>query len=110
MTDAEKLAMLKSVLGVGASDTSQDDLFNVYLSMSKSEIINWMYVNYADVPTEPTMPDKYDIVQVNAVVAGYNIQGGENEYKHTENGITREFHYSDMIDYIRAHVYQLVRM
>ena len=110
MTDTEKLAMLKVVLGIGASDNSQNELFNTYLSMSKSEIINWMYVNYADVPTDPTMPDKYDIVQVNAVVAGYNIQGGENQYKHVENGITREFHYSDMVDYIHAHVYQLVRM
>ena len=110
MTDAEKLAMLKSLLGVGASDNSQDALFNAYLDIAEQEIINWMYINFADIPAEVTMPEKYEITQVNAVVAGYNIQGGENEYKHVENGITREFHYSDMVDYIRAHVFQKVRL
>ena len=54
------------------------------------------------------MPTKYDVTQVNAVVAGFNLQGGENQFRHSENGIIREWHYSDMLDYIRAHVYQLL--
>lgn len=110
MNCASKMANLKTLLGIALSDTTQDDQLNVYLSMAKEEILNWMYVNFADVPEDAEVPDKYAVVQVNAVIAGYNLQGGENEFKHVENGITREFHYTDMVDYIRAHVYQKVRM
>ena len=110
MNCASKMSNLKTLLGIPLSDTTQDDQLNVYLSMAKDEILNWMYINFADVPEDAEVPDKYAVVHVNAVVAGFNLQGGENEFKHVENGITREFHYSDMVDYIRAHVYQKVRM
>ena len=110
MTNAEKTTMLKSLLGVEVSDTSQDDVLDAYLALAKQEIINWLYINFADIPADAPLPEKYEITQINAVVAGYNIQGGENEFKHVENGITREFHYSDMVDYVRAHVYQKVRL
>lgn len=110
MNCASQMANLKTLLGIDLSDKTQDDQLNVYLSMAKEEILNWMYVNFADVPEDAEVPDKYAVVQVNAVIAGYNLQGGENEFKHVENGITREFHYTDMVDYIRAHVYQKVRM
>ena len=104
-----KLNKLKLLLGIDASDTSEDDLLNTYLNLSEQEIINWMYINYAELPEDAEMPDKYEIVQINAVVAGFNIRGGENELRHVENGITREFNYPDMLSYIRAHVYQKVR-
>lgn len=104
-----KLNKLKLLLGIEASDTSEDDLLNTYLNLSEQEIINWMYINYAELPEDAEMPDKYEIVQINAVVAGFNIRGGENELRHVENGITREFNYPDMLSYIRAHVYQKVR-
>jgi len=110
MNCASKIKNLKTLLGIPLSDSSQDEQLNVYLSMAKEEILNWMYINFADVPQDAEVPDKYAVVHVNAVVAGFNLQGGENEFKHVENGITREFHYSDMVDYIRAHVYQKVRM
>lgn len=110
MTDTEKLSMLKVVLGIGASDTSQDDTLNAYLSMAKYEILNWMYIKFPKVPTDATMPDKYEQVQIHAVVAGYNLQGGENELKHTENGIIREFDYSSMVDWIHGHVQHIARV
>lgn len=110
MNCASKIKNLKTLLGIPLSDSSQDEQLNVYLSMAKEEILNWMYINFADVPQDAEVPDKYAVVHVNAVVAGFNLQGGENEFKHVENGITREFHYSDMVDYIRAHVYQKVRI
>lgn len=108
MSDSDKLTMLKSLLNI--SDTSMDDKLGVYLSLSASEIVNWMYINYPEVPSGKTMPSKYDTMQVYAVVAGFNAEGGENQYKHTENGIVREWHYTDMIEYIRAHVNQIPRM
>ena len=108
-SDTNKLATLKQLLGVEASDSSQDDLLKTYLDMARQEIINWVYINYAEIPGDAEMPDKYNITQINAVVAGFNLRGGENELRHVENGITREFNYPDMLSYIRAHVFQKVK-
>ena len=110
MNCASKLQNLKSILGIDDTDTSQDAQLTVYLSMSREEILNWMYINYPSIPEDADVPDKYAVVQVMAVVAGYNMQGGENQYKHSENGIVREWHYTDMIEYIRAHVNQIPRV
>ena len=110
MTCSEKLSTLKTLLGIEASDTTQDETLGVYLSMSMSEILNWMYIKYPDIPEDALMPEKYDIVQVQAVVAGYNLQGGENELKHTENGIIREFDYSSMVDWIHGHVQHIAKV
>lgn len=107
MNCAEKLSMLKRFLGIDVSDTTQDETLEAYLSYAKSEIISWMYINYSDVPEEAEIPSKYAATQVQAVIAGYNQRGGENEYKHSENGIVREWHYTDMLEYIRAHVNQI---
>ena len=109
MNCAGKLKRLKTLLGIEASDTSRDEQLTAYLDTAREEIINWRYVNYADVPPDAEVPLKYGIVHVDAVVAGYNLQGGENEFKHVENGITREFNYASMVDYIHAHVKQLVK-
>ncbi len=108
MTDSEKLTMLKSLLNI--SDSTMDDKLGVYLSLSAQEIVNWMYINYAEVPDGAEMPAKYDTMQIYAVIAGLNAEGGENQDKHTENGIVREWHYTDMIEYIRAHVNQIPRV
>jgi len=105
-----KLNKLKLLLGIEASDTSEDDLLNTYLNLSEQEIINWMYVKFPDLPEDVEMPDKYEVVQIQAVIAGYNLQGGENELKHTENGITRDFDYSSMVDWIHGHVQHIARV
>ena len=110
MTCSEKLSTLKTLLGIEASDTAQNEVLSAYLSMSQAEILNWMYIKFPEVPEDTEMPDKYEITQIHAVVAGYNLRGGENELKHTENGITREFNYSDMVDYIHGHVQHVARV
>ena len=111
MTTAEKLGYVKVILGISSSDTTQDDMLTSYLTIAGEAILEWMYVNYSGVPTTVTdVPDKYAIVQINAVVAGYNIRGGENQWKHSENGIVREWHYTDMMEYIHAHVNQIPKV
>lgn len=110
MTCSEKLSTLKTLLGIEASDTSKNEVLSAYLSMSQAEILNWMYIKYNDVPIDALMPEKYDVAQIHAVVAGYNLQGGENELKHTENGIIREFDYSSMVDWIHGHIQHIAKV
>ena len=110
MTDQQKLANVKAILGIGASDTTQDSMISAYLGLAGEAILEWMYINLDGIPTGTTVPDKYATAQVMAVVAGINIRGGENQWKHSENGIVREWHYTDMIEYVRAHVNQIPKV
>lgn len=99
MTDQEKLSMLKTFLDI--NDTSQDATLTVYLSAAKQEIIGW---HYAPNTLVDNIPANLEMTQIQAVVAGYNIRGAENQTVHNENGINRTFKYSDMVLYIHNNV------
>lgn len=108
MTTAEKLTMIKSMIGL--SDTSQDSLLQTYLSMSTQAILQWKY-SLIGIPTGKTDVDAEDeITQIHAVVAGFNIRGAENQTSHNENQIYRTFDANDMVDYIRQHVIPYARV
>ena len=100
MTEAEKLSMVKSMLGF--EDTSEAEKLMAYLTASQKEILGWRYSYCEVIPTE--IPAEYEMTQVFAVIAGYSQSGAENQVSHNENGISRTFKYEDMIAYIRSHV------
>ena len=104
MTDAQKLATLKILLDDGG-EVPSDEKLNTYLELSKAEILSWKYHLVGGVPADVTdVPSLDEGAQIYAVVAGYTHAGAEGQSKHTENGIARDFRYSDMIDYIRNYV------
>ncbi len=105
MNVEEKLEMLKTILDIPSSDSSEDSRLTVYLSIAEREIIGWRY-SYSSQTVE-TVPAEYEMVQVFAVVAGYSQSGAENQLSHTENSISRTFSYPDMVHYIRANVIPL---
>lgn len=47
---------------------------------------------------------EFDTVMILSVIAGYGLKGIENQTSSTENGITRQFKYTDMVQYIRGNV------
>jgi len=101
MTDAEKLVQLKALLQI--TDTTQDATLAVFLSIAKSEILSWLYSGKT--PNDVTdVPAQYIPTQVMACVAGFGLQGLENQTASTENAITRQFKYSNMLEFIRANV------
>ncbi len=107
MTNTEKLSMTKILLGLDETDTSEDSRLAVYLDASKSEILSWRYSYASNKPYE--VPAEYEMTQIHAVIAGYSISGAENQTSHNENGINRTFKFSDMVDYIHAHVIPIAR-
>lgn len=103
MTDNSKLKTLKTLLDI--SSTSEDDRLTEYLHMANAEILNWLYINVGAVPSNiVTVPTRYEQVQIQACIAGYNLSGAENQTSHSENGVSRQFKYEDMIAYIHCHV------
>lgn len=108
MTDAEKLTLLKTLLGpMDADEMPSDELLNGFLTMAGYEILNWLYVR-SEVPEGATIPAKYDMVHVQACIAGFGQMGAENQTWHSENGIARTFKYGDMLTYIHANVQPFV--
>lgn len=108
MTDAEKLEMLNTLLGndpTGEENPAETRLLSAYLDLAKREIINWIYHLQSAVPDDVTdVPERFEVIQVMAVVAGYNLNGAEAQTTHHENGIVRHFRYADMVQYIHMNV------
>lgn len=101
MTEAQKLIMVKALLGI--TDSTEDSTLEMYLAFSKQEIINWKYSSVG-IPEKADVPQEDETTQIMAVVNGFSISGAENETMHIENGISRMFKYTDMVNYIRNHV------
>ena len=101
MTDAEKLAMLKSLLDI--TDTTQDATLTVYLTLAEKEILSWLYSGKTPDGVEG-VPVQYEPTQIMAVVNGFSQAGAEGQLSHSENGVSRSWKHEDMVAYIRSHV------
>lgn len=101
MTTAEKLAQVKSLMNI--TDTDLDAQLAVFLSFAKNEILAWLYSGKT--PEGVTdVPARYEPTQIQAVVAGYSQSGAEGQLAHTENAISRQFEYSNMLAFIKSNV------
>ena len=89
MTDVEKLAALKAV--VGGPDT--DEVLSTYLNLAGSKIIAKAFP-YDDEASE--VPVKYHYLQVEIAAYMLNKRGAEGQTSHTENGITRRYENGDV--------------
>ena len=100
MTTEEKLAMVKTIMGPDAPD---DDTIKSYLTLAKTEILQWRYSLCPDeMPFD--VPPAYEMTQVYAVVNGFTQRGLEGQSVSIENGIHRHFDFTDMTRYIRQNV------
>lgn len=89
MTDVEKLAMLRVMVG----ESDSDELLSTYLTISAQKILNRAYP-YDDTLTE--VPDKYHALQCEIAAYLINKRGAEGQTGHTENGITRQYEDADI--------------
>lgn len=83
MTDAEKLALVKSMTG-----ETDEEVVSAYLSLAGSKVCRKAY------PFDPTVvevPDQYAHVQVEIAVYLLNKRGAEGQTSHSENGISRSY-------------------
>lgn len=86
MTDAEKLIMLKTI--VGESDIAHDTELTVYLTLAKGAILNRAYPFN---PERTEIPQQYDTLQCEIAAYLWNKRGAEGELTHSENGISRSY-------------------
>ena len=101
MTDLEKLAQVKSLMNITGTDF--DAQLAVFLSFAKNEILAWLYSGKTPEGVSD-VPARYIPTQIQAVVVGYSQSGAEGQLAHTENAISRQFEYSNMLAFIKSNV------
>lgn len=89
MTDVEKLALLKAMIG----ESDNDEVLFAYLKLAGSKIIARAYP-YDSSVTE--VPSQYDTLQCEIAAYMLNKRGAEGQTVHTENGITRQYENADI--------------
>lgn len=89
MTDDEKLAFLKTMIG----DSDTDAMLSTYLTIAGRKIIARAYP-YDD--TVQDVPKKYDVLQCEIAAYLLNKRGAEGEVQHSENGISRSYENADI--------------
>lgn len=86
MSDEQKIANVKLLI----DDTAiADNLITVYLDMAKSNILSRMFP--FEIPEDTTMPERYDMLQVQLASRYIQRRGAEGEKSHSENGINRVY-------------------
>ena len=104
MDITEKIAKLHILLSPVQGELLPDDeALALFLSLAEDEILNWRYAgNIPDDVIE--VPARFVTTQLMAVVTGLSIAGNEGQKSGNENGISRSWKYSDMVEYIRKNV------
>ena len=111
MTDAQKLITVQTLIEDGSGYMPSDETLNTYISVAGNEILAWMYHLVGGIPDGVTeVPSKYEGIQIYAVVVGWTHAGAEGQGLSIENGVHRDFRYSDMLDYIHNNVLPYVRV
>ena len=111
MTDSQKLLTVKTLIEDGSGYVPSDETLNTYIAMAGNEILAWMYHLVGGVPSGVTeVPSKYEGIQIYAVIVGWTHAGAEGQGLSIENGVHRDFRYSDMLDYIHNNVLPYARV
>jgi hypothetical protein len=93
MSEAEKLIMLKTMVGNIDSLDWSDDVLLAYLAIAGRKIINRAYP-YNDEIEE--VPKRYGLLQCEIASYLLNKRGAEGETSHSENGISRSYESADV--------------
>ena len=93
MTEVEKLAMLRVMVGQPNEGDWSDDVLISYLTIAGQKIINRAYP-YDDTVTE--VPRRYGYLQCDIAAYLLNKRGAEGETAHAENGISRTYASADV--------------
>lgn len=89
MTNEEKLAALKAMIG----NSDSDEVLSAYLKLAGSKIIAKAFPYQNDVIE---VPEQYSYLQVEIAAYMLNKRGAEGQTSHTENGVTRQYESADV--------------
>lgn len=106
MAQPEVIAMVKKILMI--KDTDSDETISAMLDIANDAILDRLYCVSGRPEGVDTIPRDCMPILVNSVVISYSQVGAEGELSHSEDGVSRSYNYSDMLDYINRHVIPFV--
>ena len=89
MTQAEKLKLLKALVG----ESDSEEVLLAYLNIAGDKIINRAYPFGTD---ETEVPKRYEYLQCEIAAYLLNKRGAEGQISHSENGISRTYGSADV--------------
>ena len=93
MTEAEKLTMLRVMVGQANEGEWVDNTLLSYLKIAGNKILNRAYP-YDDTVKE--VPSRYGYLQCEIAAYLLNKRGAEGQLSHGENGISRTYESADV--------------
>ena len=93
MTEAEKLSMLRVMVGQPNTGDWSDDVLISYLAIAGRKILNRAYP-YDDEVEE--VPRRYGYLQCDIAAYLLNKRGAEGQTSHSENGVSRSYESADV--------------
>ena len=89
MTNEEKLAALKAMVG----NTDSDEVLSTYLTLAGGKILTKAFPFN---PENTEVPVQYSYLQVEIAAYMLNKRGAEGQTSHSENGISRTYENADV--------------
>ena len=89
MSDAEKLTLLKAMVG----ESDSEEVLLTYLKIAGQKIINRAFPYGTE---DPKVPTRYDFLQCEIAAYLLNKRGAEGQTSHSENGISRNYESADV--------------
>lgn len=89
MTEENKLAMLKAMVG----DSDTDEVLSTYLALAGRKVIAKAFPFN---PDETEVPMEYEYLQVEIAAYLLNKRGAEGQTSHSENGVSRGYESADV--------------
>lgn len=93
MTEADKLSLLRVMVGQPNEGEWSDDVLTSYLTIAGQKIINRAYP-YDDEVKE--VPRRYGYLQCDIAAYLLNKRGAEGQTAHSENGVNRSYESADV--------------
>ena len=102
MTEVDKLALLRVMVGQPVTDENwSDNVLLSYLKLAGEKIINRAYP-YDDTVTE--VPRRYGALQCEIESYLLNKRGAEGQTSHSENGVNRTYENADVPESLMSNV------
>lgn len=106
MAQPEVIAMVKKILML--KDNDSDETIAAMLDIANDAILDRLYCASGRPEGVDTIPRDCMPILVNSVVISYSQIGAEGELSHNEDGVSRDYNYSNMLEYINRHVIPFV--
>lgn len=106
MVQPEVIAMVKKMLMI--TDSDADDTIATMLDIANDAILDRLYCVSGRPEGTDTIPRDCMPILVNSVVISFSQVGAEGELSHNEDGVSRTYNYSNMLEYINRHVIPFV--